>query len=310
MAAVIKQSIIFFGSGPLALESLKFLETSFSVEAVITKPRPAHHRGAVPVLEYCDERGLTVYSPATKRELSALFAQQRFASTYGVVIDYGIIIDQDVIDSFSLGIINSHFSLLPEWRGADPITFALLSGQPETGVSLMRINDKMDEGPLLAQAVVPIGPADDARSLTTALLEVSNQLLAEILPLYEAGQIQVAPQSNTIAQTTKPSYSRKLTKQDGILDWYKPAEQLEREVRAYIEWPKSRTTLGTVDIVVTKAHVVPQMASEPGTIQINAKSLAVSTVAGGLAIDRLKPAGKAEMSSAAFLAGYAARLGL
>src|SRR5205807_1457352 len=93
----------------------------------------------------------------TKEELSEVFKKHEFESILGLVVDYGLIISQDVIDNFGLGIVNSHFSLLPQWRGADPITFAILSGQTETGVSLMLINAKMDEGPLLAQEKLPIG---------------------------------------------------------------------------------------------------------------------------------------------------------
>src|SRR5579875_3987803 len=131
------ESIVYFGAGPVAAKALRLLAQSFPIEAVITKPKPEHHKELPPVLAACHELGLhNVHTVANKAELSELFANHHFGSRAGVVIDFGIIIAQDVINAFELGIINSHFSLLPRWRGADPITFAILSGDEETGVSL------------------------------------------------------------------------------------------------------------------------------------------------------------------------------
>jgi methionyl-tRNA formyltransferase len=305
-----KPSIVFFGSGPLAAESLAHLYQQFVVEAVITKPRAPHHGGTVPVIEFCDENGLRYFTPSSKHELTELFQKEKFYSQLGVVIDYGIIIAQTVIEMFPLGIINSHFSLLPEWRGADPITFAILSGQPATGVSLMLINDRMDEGPLLAQAECSITPETTAPALTEDLIEISNALLAEIIPHYVSGNIQPVPQTNSIVGVVQPSYSRRLTKQDGTIDWHKSAVQLEREVRAFIEWPKSRTAMGSVEVIITQAHAIPGNGGTAGKVTVDQQSgtLQVSCSAGSLGIDRLKPAGKKEMSAVEFIRGYASRI--
>src|SRR5262249_45964550 len=156
---------------------------------------------------------------------------------------FGIIVSQKTIDYFPLGIINSHFSLLPQWRGADPITFSILSGQKQTGVSLMLLVAAMDEGPLLSQGVYDIEPDETTPSLTDSLIKLSHALLVDALPRYAAGDITARSQE-VVAQMmgipTEPSYSRKLTKEDGIIDWKKPAEQIEREIRAFADWPKSR----------------------------------------------------------------------
>lgn len=306
-----KLSIVYFGSGPLAAVSLSYLHRHFSIEAVITKPRAPHHKGAVPVIEFCQAQNIRIFTPASRQELTKLFAAQPFISRMGVVIDYGIIIDQDVIDAFALGIVNSHFSLLPQWRGADPITFAILSGQPKTGVSLMLIDAKMDEGPLLAQAECDITTSTTATSLTSDLVDISNALLNEILPLYATDTVLAAPQTNSIAEDTTISYSRKLAKADGVLDWQKPATQLEREVRAFIEWPKSRTTLGSIDVIITAAHATPSTTpKEPGYVEVIPEQdvLMVNTSNGYFCIDRLKPAGKTEMTAADFIRGYGSRL--
>src|SRR5690349_11528911 len=121
-----KPSFVFFGSGPVAAESLQLLMQNFSVEAVVTKPKPAHHRGAFPVLEVAEKFALPVYTVSNRSELSELINGKPFASKLGVLIDFGIIVGRDVIDYFPLGIINGHFSVLPQWRGADPISFAIL----------------------------------------------------------------------------------------------------------------------------------------------------------------------------------------
>src|SRR2546430_10003404 len=111
------ETVVFFGSGPVAAESLRRLAKHVSIEAVITKPRPAHHHGPVPVLEISEKLGLPVHTAENRRQLNELFVGAAFSSRVGVLIDFGIIVSQQVINYFPLGIINSHFSVLPEWRG-------------------------------------------------------------------------------------------------------------------------------------------------------------------------------------------------
>jgi methionyl-tRNA formyltransferase len=235
----------------------------------------------------------------SKRDLISLFANRPVVSKIAVLIDFGIIVPQQVIDYFPLGIINSHFSLLPEWRGADPITFSILSGQKQTGVSLMVLVAGMDEGPLLAQGTYDLEATTTTPSLTDDLIDLSYKMLVEILPRYMNGDIAEAPQDPSI----HPTYSRKLSKEDGIIDWTKPATQIEREIRAYADWPKSRSSIGGLEIVITSSHVVDGTAT-PGTTGITNKLPVVYTGNKALAIDRLKPAGKKEMTGEAFLAGY------
>jgi methionyl-tRNA formyltransferase len=296
--------IVFFGSGPVAAKSLELLTENFAIEAVFTKPKPAHHRGDTPVLELCEKLNLQTFTPMNRKQLSEEFAKKPVNSHLGIVIDYGIIIAQDVIDYFPLGIVNSHFSLLPRWRGADPITFSILSGQEVTGVSLMLITAGLDEGPLLSQAPFIIPKGITTPELTEALIDLSHASLREIIPLYISGH--VCPRDQDLS--TPPTFSRKLTKEDGLLDWSKPADVLEREIRAFIDWPKSRASIGGRDVIVTKAHSVPvnHPENQPGHIDAVQEPgmLMVECGKGSLCIERLKPAGKKEMTAAAFLAGY------
>jgi len=294
------KKILFFGSGPVAAESLQLLAQDFEIEAVITKPRPAHHKGDVPVVELAEELGFKTVTASNKKELDDLFSGKPFESDLAILIDFGIIVSQKVIDYFPLGIINSHFSLLPQWRGADPITFSILSGQKNTGVSLMLLAEAMDEGPLLAYGEYELSTTVTTPELTQGLIELSHELLKNVVPQYVAGAVEPAPQTITGHAT---SYSRKLTKDDGVLDFNKSAAELEREVRAYLGWPRSRTTIGDAQVVITQAHVI-EGSGKLGQLWTEAKQLGFYTKDGILVIDKLVPAGKKEMSSEGFLAGY------
>jgi len=293
-------SVVFFGSGPLAANALETLLNNFKVEAVVTKPQPEHHKEEFPVLKLARQKNIKCLTAQNKQELSKLFKPRPIKnSQLGIVIDYGVIITKDVIDSFPLGIINSHFSLLPQWRGADPITFSILSGQHKTGVSLMLINEKLDEGLLLKQTCLPITSDLTTPQLTDKLIDLSNQMLIDIVPTYIAGRINPYPQD-----LTKPiTYSRKLTKADGLINWAKSAEQIEREIRAYVGWPGSNSQIAGQDVIIIKAHIVNNNG-QPGKASSINKQLVVYCGKRALAIDRLKPAGKREMSSESFLAGY------
>lgn len=294
-----KPSIVFFGSGPVAAACLELLAQHTQIEAVITKPKPPHHRGEFPVIKTAERLNMPIYTVSGKQSLSDLIGSHQFKSIVGVLIDFGIIVSQNVIDSFELGIINSHFSVLPEWRGADPISFSILSGQPSTGVSLMLLVEKMDEGPLLAFSEHTLSGKETTSQLTDALIDLSDAMLKEYLPMYLA-------LGNTFPQTLTGrdvSYSRKLQKDDGIIDWHKPAIQLEREIRAYAEWPKSRCILAGKDVVITAAHVAKQQG-QIGQIFFDNTQLGIYCGVDALIIDSLKPAGKNEMTASAFLAGY------
>lgn len=290
---------VFFGSGPVAAESLRLLMNDFSIEAVVTKPATQTEMQSIASPD------TPVHAVGTRKELDALMDSRPFSSELAVLIDFGIIVSQKVIDYFPLGIINSHFSRLPELRGADPITFAILSGQQQTGVSLMLLVEAMDEGPLLAQRTCTITDDETAVTLTDKLVQMSNALLKENIPRYVAGDLKPYPQQ---VEEITPTYTRKLTKEDGILDFTKPAAQLEREIRAFIDWPKSRTQIAGKDVIITKAYVAPHPSSDktPGEVGVvtETKSLYITTTNESLWIEYLKPAGKKEMTAEAFFAGH------
>lgn len=294
------KTIVFFGSGPVAAASLRLLARDFEVEAVITKPRPAHHRHDLPVLALTEELGLKTLTAETSEEISELFASKPFKSELGVIIDHGILLKPGVIDYFPLGIVNSHFSLLPLLKGPDPISFAILNGDTKTGVSLMLIVQELDEGQLIAQEPLTISPDATTPGLTQQLIGLSHELLVRTLPDYVEGRIKPFPQPDI-----KATHSEKLEKSDGVIDWSKPAARLEREVRAYAGWPRSRTRLGQTDVIITKAAVSDKAEVAPaGSVRARDKRLLVATGEGWLEILSLIPAGRREMPAAAFLSGY------
>lgn len=286
-------SIVFLGSGPVAAASLRRLLEHQPVEAIITKPTTMHEMSAL-------AGNIPVYTVTNKKELDILVESQQFSSKLAVLIDFGIIVSQAVIDYFPKGIINSHFSVLPQWRGADPINFAILSGQEKTGVSLMLLTAGMDEGPLLDYAELSLDQTETSPALTDKLITLSDQLLQKQLPLQHRTTQAGSPQTITGYPET---YSRKLTKDDGVIDWTKSATILEREIRAFIQWPKSRSTLAGKDVIITSSHIL-NMSGKPGTIFVDGGMLGVYCGQDALSIDTLKPAGKKEMPAAAFLAGY------
>lgn len=292
-------SVVFFGSGPVAAKALSLLAQHTTIEAVITKPQPEHHKEIFPVIATARELGITnVLTVSNKHELADLIANHPLRSRAGVVIDFGIIISQDVIDSFELGIVNSHFSLLPKWRGADPITFSILKGDTETGVTLMLIVEKLDEGPILAQQALPLSSDITTPTLTDQLIQLSDAMLQTTLPLYFESQVQPREQPSEGA-----TYSTKLVKEDSAINWQKPAIEIERQIRAFIEWPKTRTTIDGRDVVITAAHTI-EGDGTPGVIWLQDRQLGMYTGEGILVIDKLIPAGKKEMSGSDFLLGY------
>lgn len=298
-----KISVVFFGSGPVAAQCLELLLHNFDVEAVITKPKPPHHKYDVPVLQVAQKYHLPTLTASNKKELDAVIATNNFHSKLAILIDFGIIVSNYVIDAFPLGIVNSHFSLLPRWRGADPITFAITSGDAKTGVSLMLIDEGMDTGKLLTTRTLPLTHTETGRTLTTQLIGLSNDLIAEFIPRYIKGDITPKNQPHP----DRATYARKLTKQDGIIDWSESAEQIERHIRGYIEWPQSRANLNGLDVIITGARAT-EGNGVPGSYTIHGKELIIYARVGALSITTLKPAGKKEMPIAAFLAGYSKNL--
>ena len=218
-----------------------------------------------------------------------------------VLAAYGRIIPQRVLDEFPLGIINIHPSLLPQYRGPTPIEQALLDGVEKTGVSIMHLTKGMDEGPIYKQKTLHIEKNESKAALTRRLQQLGADMLQEALPLIASGELQPRQQPHP----DRATYSHKITKVDSTLNYQKTAKALEQEIRAYSGWPKSHTTLGSLDVVITEARAVAtDELPTPGKVFASKKQLLIGTSSDWLEITALQPLGKKEMPIQAFLAGY------
>jgi methionyl-tRNA formyltransferase len=207
-----------------------------------------------------------------------------------VLVAYGKIIPQSIIDIFPKGIINIHPSLLPKYRGPTPVETAILGGVKQTGVSLMQLTAEMDAGPIFAQAKVQLTGTETKQVLADKLLKSGRELLAKHLPAILDGKLRPKAQDDVGA-----SYTKLFTKEDGVMDWNRPAEALERQVRAFASWPKSVTRVFGHKIIVTKARAAND--EKDGELVMRCHP-------GWLAIEELiAPSGRS-MSAVEFIRGY------
>ena len=295
------KTILFFGTEEFSATVLESLVVAgFAVAAVITKPDAPRGRGQqlLPphVKQIAEAYGIRVLQPERLADITDIIAE--YDHPTGVLASYGKIIPESILALFEPGIINVHPSLLPKYRGATPIESTILNGDDEAGVSIMKLVAAMDAGPVYTQQNLPLRGDETAEQLYSSLAHLGSELLIQHLPFIINGELQPVQQDNARA-----TYTAKIEKKDGIIDWHTPAIQIERRIRAYHEWPQSRTTLGSTEVIITKAHVVDDTV-EPGKLQASSTSLLVGTSRGSLAIDSLKPLGKKEMPVGAFLQGY------
>jgi len=299
------KTILFFGNERIAtgvearfsaLQAL--IGGGYQVAAVVVAQSdisPSRQPRPLEVADIAEKHGIPLLNPG---DLSAAQAElAAFGAEAGVLVAYGQLVPQSLLDIFPTGIVNLHPSLLPLHRGPTPIESAILNGDSQTGISLMRLGAEMDNGPVYDQAVLPLKGNETKQALADHLLNLGGELLIKNLPAILDGSLQPRPQDDS-----KATYDKKIDKADGVLDWNKPALQLEREIRAFAGWPRSRTKLGNTDVIVTGAQV-EDSRGELGKITTD-KGLAIQTSDGLLVIDSLIPDGKKEMSAAAFLAGY------
>lgn len=305
----ISETIVFFGNERLAtgvttsaptLRNL--IEAGYTVAAVVSNFERGTSRSArsLEIAEVADEFGIPLLLPDKPMDIKEQL--ENYGASIGVLVAYGKIIPQSIIDIFPKGIVNIHPSLLPLHRGPTPIESVILDGSTTSGVSIMSLVKSMDAGPIYGQSEVTIDSQPTKQQLADLLLEIGSTMLIELLPGIIQGEIVAVPQDDSAA-----TYDELLSKDAGIIDWEKPSLQLERQVRAYAQWPKSRTKLAGKDVIITRAHAVSseQAGCKPGDVEAvtDAGIVMVCTASGSLCIERLKPAGKREMSAKEFLAG-------
>ncbi len=301
---------VFLGSGRFALPILGRLAADPNVEvvAVVTAPsRPAGRRGIeapTPTHATASELGIPVQAPARLRDPAALADILGLDPELVVLADYGQIVPTELLD-LRHGALNLHPSLLPRHRGATPIPAAILADDPETGVSLMRMDAGLDTGPIVAVERSQLAPYDTAPALEARLAIIAAGLLARSLGPWLAGELEPVPQPAAGATLTRP-----LRREDGRLDPTAPAVALERQVRAYLPWPGSFVDVDGDRLVILGAFVAAgETDDEPGRIVPDRAGLAMATGDGRLVLDEVHPAGGRPMSGEEFLRGRPSILG-
>jgi methionyl-tRNA formyltransferase len=296
------QKVLFMGSPDYAVPILEMLHENYPVVAVVTQPDKPVGRGkkiqSPPVKVLAEKLGLTVLQPKRIKGKSFMEELEQLAPDVIIVAAYGKILPKSILDFPKYGCVNVHASMLPKWRGASPIQYAIWKGDAESGVTIMLMDEGVDTGGILAQRSVKIVPAETTESLAQKLSHTGTELLQQTLPDYLAGKLEAVAQREEEA-----TFTRMLDKADGELDFSQPAETLERQVRALNPWPICYFKWNGNHLRVIKAEVSQASHLEAGQRGIISKQPCVGTSSFDLKLVEVQPAGKRVMSGKAFLNG-------
>jgi methionyl-tRNA formyltransferase len=303
-------NVIFMGTAELACPSLEALAhaEAFRVRAVVTQPdRPKGRElklQASPVKELAEKLGLPVLQPARARDPAFIQELDGIGPDLIVLAAYGQILPPSLLDLPRFGCLNVHTSLLPKYRGAAPIQWAILNDDAETGVTIMRMDAGLDTGPVLAQRATPITAEDNAQTLHNRLARLGADLLVRTIPEYVAGAITPRPQP-----AEGVSYARKIVKEDGHLDWKQPARVLWNRVRAFTPWPGAFTYQAAEPkarlLKIWQAEVVSDEIGQPGeVVHANQGGIVVRCGKQSLRVLELQLEGGRRMTAREFLTGH------
>ena len=291
------------GSPEFAVPSLRALAAAgAAIPAVVTQPDRRAGRGGrmqpPPVKLAALELGIEVLQPESLRGDSVQAQLRSLRSDVFVVAAYGKILPRAVLDIPRRGCLNVHASLLPRWRGASPITAAILAGDSVTGVSIMELVQRMDAGPVISRVETPILPGDTTGTLGPRLAALGAAELVRVLPGWLAGELVAVPQDETAA-----TYCSLISKSDGHLAASMTAGQAERAVRAYIPWPGAFVVYRSERLAIWRARLEPADPPAPGTTPIIGASPAIAFAGGWLVLEEVQRPGGRRLTGEQFLAG-------
>ena len=306
--------IVFMGTPDFAVPSLHALtEAGYAVAAVVTQPDKPKGRGKTllptPVKEEAVMHDIPVYQPEKVRNNPEfLEILKEINPEIIVVAAYGQIIPKEILELPKFGCINIHASLLPKYRGAAPIQQAVIDGEKVSGVTIQQMGEGLDTGDMISKIVIPISPTETGGSLFGKLAQAGADLLIKTLPSIEQGTAEFEKQP----EESPTPYAAMITKQMGLMDFRKSAEELERLVRGLNPWPSAYTSLDGKTMKVWEADVLDaQSKEEPGTIvEVTKKEIIVATGSNDLALHEIQLAGKKRMQVQAFLLGYQVEAGM
>jgi methionyl-tRNA formyltransferase len=297
--------VVFLGTPEFAVPSLHALISSaHEVAAVLTQPDRPKGRGKEvaesPVKSAARAAGLSIYQPERIRRPEIVELLNGIAPELMVVVGYGQIIPQTIIDLPRYGILNVHASLLPKYRGAAPIQWAIASGEAQTGVTIMQIDAGLDTGDMLLKASVPIKPDETALDLSARLAPLGAGLLIEALRQIATNSIHREKQNEAEA-----TYAPVLKKEDGLIDWSRPAPQIYNCLRGFTPWPGAYTTFRGQKLLVLSARVTEDSPVSPGTLRSDNRRLIVGCGENSvLELLEVQLSGKKRISAQAFINGY------
>lgn len=296
--------VIFFGTPEYVRPVLSSLiNEEYTVVAVVTQPDRPRGRGnklsPSPIKELALSYGISVLTPE-KITPDFLAQVQSLKPDVAVLAAYGLIVPQSLLDITTFGFVNIHPSLLPLYRGATPMRGAILDGVAETGVTIMKMDAKMDHGPLLASTRYKLTGKETILDLYHALFPLASDLLLTTLPEYLIGTLKPQPQDHS-----KATFTPLLKKQDGLIDWGQDVVHIERKVRAYAGWPGACTFWNKSKVTITKASIFKEKTAttNPGLVSERAGCVLIDCGCGNLVVDRLQLAGKKEMAIKDFVHG-------
>jgi methionyl-tRNA formyltransferase len=300
--------VVFFGTPDFAVPSLEaLLDSHHAVVGVVTQPDRPRGRGQrvseSPAKRAALARGIPVLQPDRLKDESFLASLRAWRADAGVVAAYGKILPAAVLETPALGLINVHASLLPRHRGAAPVHRAVIAGDAETGVSIMRVVQALDAGGVFKTAIRPIGPDDTSADVEYDLARLGAALLLDVLGQLAAGTAVEVPQDDTTA-----TYAHRLRKEEGLVDWRAPAAAIHNQVRGLQPWPMAWTSLGGRRLIVIRTRAVPEAADSglaPGSMVHLAKdAFRVQTGSGLLDVLTVQPEGRRAMAARDFAAGH------
>lgn len=300
--------VLFFGTSQVSIPTLEALTTSEEIElkAVITQPdKPVGRKQELtppPVKIYAEKKEIPVLQPEKVRGNEEFLSfVQNAKPDFIVVISYGNILPQEILQTARYGAFNIHTSLLPKYRGASPIQQALKNGDETTGISIIKMNEKMDEGDIIMLKKVVIEPEDNYESLEKKLAITGAQLIVPVLQDFAEGALKPMKQDHA-----KATYCQKIQKEDGKINWSEEtAEEISNKIRAFSLWPKTYTTWQGKKVIIAKARHQEKSGEKPGTLTINEQNeLEVACKSGALIPLTIQIEGKKEMPVAEFLKGY------
>lgn len=297
--------IIFAGTPEFAVPSLqKLIDLGHDVCAVYTQPdRPAgrgQHLQPPPVKVLALTHNIPVFQPLTLKTDDELQTLKNFEADLMVVVAYGMILPQAVLDAPRFGCINAHGSLLPRWRGAAPIQRAVIEGDKETGVTIMKIVKKLDAGDMLHKEIYPIKPTDTSAIVRDELAKLSAIGLEKVLSQIENGTLNPEPQNEDLV-----TYAAKLTKEEGLIDWSESAEKLVRKIHGLNPKPAAYTIYKGLAMKIWTAQILQESTNlQAGQVRSTSKTLDIATGDGFVRILELQMPNGKRMSASAFLAAH------